>query len=89
MPVTEPVEVLLARVDERTAHILRGQEDLRKWMLKHEQHDATEFATIRSDLDDTDAEVSKLKLWRSGLVGAGSVLVGLWTLVVAWLKDLF
>ena len=89
MPPTEPVDVLLARVDERTGHILKGQEDLRKWMLKHEQRNEAEFATIRTDLDDTDAEVAKLKLWRSGLVGAGTVLAGLWAIATAWLKDLF
>lgn len=76
----------VARIDERTGHILDGQEVHTKALAAHEERDRQDFKEVHARISAVDKRVGALSKIQSRLLGVGAAGLFVLTAVIAFFR---
>ena len=86
---TAKLHEAVARIDERTGHILDGLEIHAKALAAHESRNREDFKEIHSRISDVDKRVSAVSRTQNWMLGIGTAGVFVLTAVVAFFRGIF
>ena len=86
---TAKLHEAVARIDERTGHILDGLESHANALVVHEDRDREDFKELHSRISAVDKRVAAVSRTQTWMLGIGTAGVFVLTSVIAFFRGVF